>query len=216
MTHAQLTTYQYDEQGRAADRRRFTQQIRKDSVESISLIPNYIPDGVIHGLGGSVKPGDFDLADGTPVHTLTVQGHSAKDGTTKELRYEVEIRPVDDGHSFGCYLRDPETGEPEAEPAENAKPNGSTLGYKAFLRFLQEEKYVFTDYLENQMQYRDYITMIRIFCYGFITLISLICICNVFNTISTNVALRKRTLGCCEVWGWKPGRFTAMMAFECL
>ena len=34
--------------------------------------------------------------------------------------------------------------------------------------------------------------MVRVFAYGFITLMSLICVANVFNTTTTNVLLRRR------------------------
>ena len=39
---------------------------------------------------------------------------------------------------------------------------------------------------------RNLVTIINVFSYGFIVLISLIAATNVFNTISTNVALRRR------------------------
>ena len=58
--------------------------------------------------------------------------------------------------------------------------------------------------------------MIRIFTYGFIILISLICICNVFNTISTNIALRRKDFGMLRSVGMKDREIDRMMAFECL
>ena len=41
---------------------------------------------------------------------------------------------------------------------------------------------------------RAVITVVNVFSYGFIVLISLIAAANVFNTISTNIALRRREL----------------------
>ena len=43
---------------------------------------------------------------------------------------------------------------------------------------------------------RSVITIISVFSYGFIVLMSLITIANVFSTISTNVNLRRRELPC--------------------
>lgn len=108
-------------------------------------------------------------------------------------------------------------------PLSSAPDNGgifsmavSTSDYEEFLAFLKQGEYNFTDYMGNQIEYRNYITMIRIFSYGFIALISLICICNVFNTISTNVALRQKDFGMLRSVGMKNREINHMLAFECL
>ena len=88
--------------------------------------------------------------------------------------------------------------------------------YNAFKAFLDEEGIEYFDFLEDQIEQRNLITMIRIFSYGFITLISLICICNVFNTISTNIALRRKDFGMLRSVGMKRREVNQMMAFECL
>ncbi len=92
----------------------------------------------------------------------------------------------------------------------------SASDYEALLAFLEQGGYSFTDHLRPQMQYRDYVTMLRIFSYGFITLISLICICNVFHTISTNIALRRRDFGMLRSVGMKAREIDRMLAFECM
>ena len=63
---------------------------------------------------------------------------------------------------------------------------------------------------------RDILTVIRVFSYGFITLISLICVANVFNTISTNVALRRRDFAMLRSVGMTQGGIYRMMVYECL
>ncbi len=45
---------------------------------------------------------------------------------------------------------------------------------------------------EQESSSRNMVTIVNVFSYGFIVLISLIAVANVFNTISTNVALRRR------------------------
>lgn len=60
------------------------------------------------------------------------------------------------------------------------------------------------------------ITVINIFSYGFIILISLIAAANVFNTISTNINLRRREFAMLKSIGMTPKAFTKMMDFECL
>ncbi len=72
------------------------------------------------------------------------------------------------------------------------------------------------DYAEDMAQQRTMFTIITIFSYGFIILISLISIANVFNTISTNLRLRKREFAMLKSTGMTPRGFRIMMCYECL
>ena len=63
---------------------------------------------------------------------------------------------------------------------------------------------------------RNLITIIRVFAYGFLTLISLISVANVFNTISTNISLRRREFAMLKSVGMTQKGFNRMMSFECL
>ncbi len=57
-------------------------------------------------------------------------------------------------------------------------------------------------------------TLMRVFVYGFISLISLICIANIFNTVSTNVALRRKEFAMLRSVGMTPEGFNRMIRFE--
>ena len=57
---------------------------------------------------------------------------------------------------------------------------------------------------------------IRILSFGFITLISLIAAVNVFNTISTNIMLRKREFAMLKSMGMNMKSMKKMMNYECL
>ena len=63
---------------------------------------------------------------------------------------------------------------------------------------------------------RDLVVVVRVFAYGFIILISLISVANVFNTISTNVSLRRREFAMLKSIGMTQKEFNKMMNFECL
>lgn len=63
---------------------------------------------------------------------------------------------------------------------------------------------------------RALISILKIFSYGFIVLISLISIANVFNTISTNVGLRRREFAMLKSVGMTKKGFNRMMNYECL
>ena len=63
---------------------------------------------------------------------------------------------------------------------------------------------------------RNIITIITVFAYGFIVLISLITIANVFNTISTNVNLRRREFAMLKSVGMTSKSFNKMLNYECI
>lgn len=64
-------------------------------------------------------------------------------------------------------------------------------------------------------QSRNYIFIANVFSYGFIIMISLIAAANVFNTISTNIKLRRRELAMLRSVGMSHRDFNRMMRFEC-
>ena len=72
------------------------------------------------------------------------------------------------------------------------------------------------DYAANAETNRNVITIIRVFAYGFIVLISLIAAANVFNTISTNISLRRREFAMLKSVGMTQKSFRRMMNYECL
>ena len=72
------------------------------------------------------------------------------------------------------------------------------------------------DYAANAETNRNVVTIIRVFAYGFIVLISLIAAANVFNTISTNISLRRREFAMLKSVGMTQKGFHRMMNCECL
>ena len=72
------------------------------------------------------------------------------------------------------------------------------------------------DIAEEEESNRSIVTIVRVFAYGFIVLISLIAAANVFNTVSTNIALRRREFAMLESVGMTAGGFDRMMGFECI
>ena len=63
---------------------------------------------------------------------------------------------------------------------------------------------------------RNLVTIIRVFSYGFNVLISLIAAANVFNTVSTNIGLRRRDFAMLRSVGMTPKGLRRMMGYECL
>lgn len=80
---------------------------------------------------------------------------------------------------------------------------------------------VYTDsmiynFAERERNERNLTTLIEVFSYGFIVLISLISVANVFNTISTNVALRRRDYAMLRSMGMSDKDMRRMTNHECL
>ena len=70
------------------------------------------------------------------------------------------------------------------------------------------------DFRATQQEMERTQTVIAIFLYGFITLITLIGVTNIFNTISTNVALRRREFAMLKSVGLTPQGFNKMINYE--
>lgn len=98
---------------------------------------------------------------------------------------------------------------------ENAAETSRSLEKKLKENGLDEK-----GYLENRTeQYetdRNTMMAIKVLTYGFIILISLIAVANVFNTISTNLMLRRKEFAMLRSMGMSPKGFRRMMNYECL
>ena len=72
------------------------------------------------------------------------------------------------------------------------------------------------NYYEQDAFQRNLIVIVNVFSYGFIALISLIAAANVFNTISTNISLRRREFAMLESIGMTKKGLYRMLNYECL
>lgn len=72
------------------------------------------------------------------------------------------------------------------------------------------------DYKSSVRSEINFAIVINVFSYGFIILISLITVANIFNTISTNVRLRRKEFAMLKSVGLTRRGFNKMMNYECL
>ena len=68
--------------------------------------------------------------------------------------------------------------------------------------------------LENTQENEQLILLISVLAYGFILLITLVSIANIFNTISTSISLRKREFAMLKSVGMTPKGFNKMINYE--
>lgn len=72
------------------------------------------------------------------------------------------------------------------------------------------------DIAEQQENDRNLVTIVKVFSSGFIVLISLIAAANVFNSVSTNIALRRREFAMLKSVGMTGKGLQNMMNYECI
>lgn len=91
--------------------------------------------------------------------------------------------------------------------------------YDSMTRILDDmnaDKAGLYDYAAQYERDRHLITIINVFAYGFIILISLIAMTNVFNTVSMNIFMRRRELAMFKSVGMTKKGFYKMMNYECI
>ncbi|MDE6679687.1 MAG: ABC transporter permease [Ruminococcus sp.] len=98
------------------------------------------------------------------------------------------------------------------------KSDNHSNSYNSIKQLLQNNNLIYHSLVDIVAEHeRDYniITIIKVFAYGFIILISLIACANVFNTISTNIILRRREFAMLRSIGMTNKELRRMMNYEC-
>ena len=81
---------------------------------------------------------------------------------------------------------------------------------------LEDSSMIIVDYGENLRQFNAIMLIVGIFIYGFIGVISLIGLTNIFNTISTNMQLRSKEFASLKSIGMTKKEFNRMIRLESL
>ena len=88
----------------------------------------------------------------------------------------------------------------------------------ALQEVMTDEYGIPVDHITNQEQtYEDeqaLFTTVSVFCYGFILVIALIGVTNIFNTVTTSMELRSKEFAMLRSVGMTRGEFTRMIALE--
>jgi putative ABC transport system permease protein len=78
------------------------------------------------------------------------------------------------------------------------------------------DSYIIVNTSEMLEESRNYIFIANVFAYTFIVMISFIAAANVFNTIATNIKLRRREFAMLRSVGMSDRDFNRMMRYECV
>ncbi|WP_370622081.1 ABC transporter permease [Bacillus sp. JCM 19034] len=82
------------------------------------------------------------------------------------------------------------------------------------LEALDENNMYIYNLYQSRQQSEQLVMLMSVFVYGFIVLITVISIANIFNTISTSISLRKREFAMLKSVGMTPKSFTRMINYE--
>lgn len=115
-----------------------------------------------------------------------------------------EFEQLQSETSFGYYINTSDAASIEDAIVDVFLKEGIQSNYSIFNQAQEIIR-------NNQMT-----TVFSVFAYGFITLISLICIANLLNTISTSFALRRREFAMLKSIGMTPKVFGRMIRLESL
>lgn len=99
---------------------------------------------------------------------------------------------------------------------KSKNPTQSTTEMKSMIKNAGiKSSYFLFNFHKALDESRNYLFIAKVFSYTFIIMISLIAVANVFNTISTNIRLRRRELAMLRSVGMSDRDFQKMMNFEC-
>ena len=179
------------------DGNRFLQYINNEDSTDILTIP-YEEATVSYTLqaGKTITQTPFYLTASTPVHV--------------KLIYPISMLTVvlpEQAQKDFCYYRFAMQSDNHGATYENLKQSLRENGLNVNS---------LTNYAETVEMSRNLLTIVQVFAYGFTVLISLIAAANVFNTISTNIGLRRREFAMLKSVGMCQRDFNKMMNYECL
>lgn len=161
----------------------------------------------------------------------TVKAYTVEYDGEKEIRKEIDLKIMgvtDDipiGNSQYNYMgldfiTYDEVGKKFGLEASTTglyiNTNGDEVSRNAVKDIANQYGYDVTDKMEEIKGMEDTLMVMQIFVYGFVTVISLVSITNIVNTISTNINLRKRELAIIKSIGVTPGGFNKMIYLESL
>lgn len=206
--------------------------VYRDLLEGLRLTPeeysgqdkNMIMAGILPGRWYTQEqPMEFTLRAKTGSQTKTIRATFVKDypdllptepgewpGYTLMAVAPYEVKPQFDAlgttvkpTKLGMTFKSENPGQSTARMQAMIDGAGITADYNLF------------NIYEILEQNRNITFIVNLFAVVFIVMISLIAVANVFNTISTNIRLRRRELAMIRSVGMSNRDFNKMMGFEC-
>jgi putative ABC transport system permease protein len=191
----------------------------------------YLEDGSEKKVAGPI----FNFTPGEVISSTVTTGKSREEGTTENIAIGaltaerplgvttpafsyttmVVSRPVLD--AIAAEIQDPDDVQ-MIQHSVYLTAARDDLMLENKLNGIMESNNILDSYLFNvhseARTERNRNMFLGVLIYGFITLITLICIANIFNTVSTNIALRRKEFAMLRSVGMTPGGFRKMVRYE--
>ena len=173
----------------------------------VFLVEQIIPFTLTGENGNSVSI-QAAMEEEYPIDTLNLSGIQEANSilfVTVPMSQKAKFQGLYTTQSLGMFF-------------DSSKPSQSLSAMHEELAHMQDiqGKYTLINMAAATDQFSSLTFVINLFAYVFIGMISLIATANVFNTISTNIQLRKRELAMLLSMGMAEREFNRMMRFECL
>lgn len=147
-----------------------------------------------------------------------------KDSEGKKSEFKIDVGLVTDKLPFGLNQNIPyiivsdelydKLGMKSAEPYLLIDSSNPDKLQNEMEEILKDENYTINNMNENVKIMRNMYILIGIFLYGFIIVISLIGVTNIFNTITTNMNLRRQEFAMLKSVGMTSKEFSRMIRLE--
>lgn len=195
----------------------------KNYVKSLGLNYDDVKEKGI--LNDTIRIATSDNKDKT-IRKYAYKSGNKINGLVDEKNYTFEIAYVTNKQPFGLNNTYNYTGElilSSKYYMDITKNNNIHIYYKSsdpnklqddIDEVLKGESYNLTNIEENAKMMRNLYTLVAIFLYGFIIVVSLIGVTNIFNTITTNMELRKQEFAMLKSIGMTKHEFNYMVRME--
>lgn len=149
-----------------------------------------------------VKTRNIQLGDRVTDLPLGVTGEG---GDTMVLIYPQRMLDTAESLSCNCYFKASDYGKMMPGLKKILQSYGESVNDSTFYDLRAQEE-----------GNRNIILIINVFSYGFIILMTLIAVANVFNTMTTNIALRRRDFAMLTSIGMPAKGIRKMLRYECM
>lgn len=164
------------------------------------------------------------LVDNEPVSMLNYEVNDTLTGLLGDNKYTFTIGAVTKNRPFGLKDYNVYTlivSDELFDQISNSsymqilyKSSNATKLQDDIDNYLADETYSLNNQEENVKMMKNLLTLVSIFLYGFIIVVSLIGITNIFNTITTNMELRRQEFAMLKSIGMTKKEFNRMIRLE--
>lgn len=128
--------------------------------------------------------------------------------------FDKLLESIDNGDNGACQIQYVCVLQPEYQKNDALAEQYDTAMQDIIDKETSYSGLFYTNLTKIRQQNNTMVIVLNVFVYGFIALITAICIANVFNTISTSISVRRREFAMLRSVGMTPKSFNRMLRYE--